>query len=125
MLSSLCSPSLSPSALSRLRSAGEEDDLRRPHRERQGCQVNLPKKIAFKPALTPGQVPSLPLKHLGVQGAGSQVGGKEQSHSLHRTRRFRFRTTTFSSFVTTLLGRDILLCVQWIRARSTQKIGSL
>eukprot|EP00961_Rhodomonas_salina_P025898 350084-Rhodomonas_salina.1 len=64
---------------------------------------NLPKKIAFEQALTPGQVPLLALKHLGVQGAGTPVpvGGKleEQSHRLCRTRRFRFRTTAFSGFL--------------------------
>eukprot|EP00961_Rhodomonas_salina_P035029 471340-Rhodomonas_salina.1 len=32
----------------------------------------------------------------GAEGAGSLVGGKEQSHRLRRTRRFRFRTTAFS-----------------------------
>eukprot|EP00961_Rhodomonas_salina_P241696 3265158-Rhodomonas_salina.1 len=41
MLSSLCSPSLPPSALSLSRSAGEEDDLRQPHCVLQGCQALL------------------------------------------------------------------------------------
>eukprot|EP00961_Rhodomonas_salina_P265793 3592697-Rhodomonas_salina.5 len=55
---------------------------------------------SFPPALTQGQVPLLALKHLGAEGVGNPVGGKEQSsHSLHGMCGFRFRTAAFSGLV--------------------------
>ena len=106
MLSSLCSPS-PPPLLSRARALQVKkmifDDLIACGKAAKLHSFKLPKKIAFEPALTPasGQVPSLALKHLGAEGAGSSVEGnlKEQSHRLRRTRRFRFRTTAFSGLV--------------------------
>eukprot|EP00961_Rhodomonas_salina_P067884 911479-Rhodomonas_salina.1 len=52
----------------------------------------------FPLVLTPGQVPLLALKHLGAEGAGSQVEGtrKEQSHCLRRMQQSRFRFPSLS-----------------------------